>query len=338
MADTKLFLILVTFLALFTITSSLIIGSYDNWNSNQTDDSLVSCPPGAYCPVQPEQPGSYEIIGEVDFTVQNPENISVFIPETSSFTIPIIPYWTWNTGIGIIHNVNANTFDYDYFYVDGVIPVNNVYIMNYTINNTVKEPFTLLLHGDAEKKTEYFVVEFKNDGIRIPGITPFTYDYEYLVTNLFTTPEFNIQTKYNPRTDNVVVLVNSMYGFDITLEEPCFLICPTHDPSHSYGGVGAAKKYTTIKKIKSEGGLRVTSSQSEETPGLIDEVWSIVPYHDEIESFASTVWGLITFQYSFGEQTDLTGEALVPWWIVTFAIWLPLIGVFAYLITVLRGT
>ena len=337
MADTKLFLGLVTFIALFTIVSSIIIGSYNDWNANVTDSSIVSCPAGAYCPSQPAQPGTYSIVGNIDLTTFCPDNISAFKSESSSYTIPIIPYWACALGIGVFHSVNANAFDYDYYYVDGVNPVNNYYIMNYTINNTVKQPFTILLHGDAEKFVEYFVIEFKNDGIRIPGILPFSYDYQYPVSNLFANTEFQIQTKYNPRTNNVVLLVGNMYGFDITQEEPCFLICPSQDPSHSYGGVGAHEKYVTIKQIKSEGGIIVAQSQSEETPGLIDELWSIVPYHDEIDAFASTVWGLITFQYSFGEQVDLTGTVMVPWWIVTFAIWIPLIGIFAYIITVLRG-
>ena len=51
MADTKFFIILVSILAVTTITSALIIQSYTAWNLNQTEpEILYNCPAGAYCP------------------------------------------------------------------------------------------------------------------------------------------------------------------------------------------------------------------------------------------------------------------------------------------------
>lgn len=334
MADTKFFIIIITFIALFTIISSLIITSYDDWNTNKTTDIInAGCPSGAYCPQQPDQPEEYTIYGNIDLTKTDVSNVSYIIVSSTDFVIPAIDYWLWNDGIGMISQ-HIDALAYNYLYVNGVRPVKNFYSMNYLINNTIKKPFTILLHG--EYKAEYFILEFRDDGIFIPGWIPWTYDYQYPIPSQFTITEFNISTEYNPSTHNLTVWVNNQYGFrNLIINEPCGIFCPTDDITDYYGGVGARDKYVTVKSIYSLGGIQVNNVQ--DTTGFLDDIWRLVPYYKEIGQFTGTIWGLVTFDYSFGNHTDLTGTVFVPWYIVIFAIYIPLIAAVGYIITILRG-
>ena len=347
MADTKLLLVLLSVLAFSTIITGVIIQSYQSWNTYGNDTFTGKCPAGygAYCPYPVDPSQSYLMQGEVNLTTTDATNVSWADVSDTGFTIPLIKYWKFNSGIGMISNTGESLTgmdfgDYDSLYIRGIQrSPDGYYRTMYWINNTVQKPFIIQLH--ALYKSERFRVEFADNKVGIPGTIPFTYLYRTDVPGLFINPLMNVTTEWNPSTSHVKVSLNTNIVLNETIEEPCVIpvfFCPSPSPTDYFGGVGAKNNGVTWRGYYTLAGQSVTNEQvNPETP-VWNAILDIVPWGHEIKNFADTFLGIATFQYSTATDTgDWAGEPIIPWWIVVFTIYIPIIAIVAYGIQLLRG-
>lgn len=319
MADTKFFFILLTVLAFVSIPTALIVMDYNNWNENKTSD-YSSCPAGAYCPAK----------SNVGFVTSLTGNISLADTDYTNTTAIFEDYsWRYNKGVGTLSQFSGIPF-YDYYLlIPGINPdINGYYTVTYLINNSVKERFLLVLHG--KRTATGLVLECTNDGFKIPGLIPYMYDYTYNIPNMFTTRDHLIQTKYNPSTNNLIVFYQGIELFGITAPAPVFLTA--FDSSNYYGGIGTKANGITLISYTATSGQTISGNAEELT--ILDKVWEVVPYHDQIETFTGVIFDLVNPFDSYGN--DMTGTPIIPWWISVFFIIIT-IGIVAYGIQILRG-
>lgn len=329
MADTKLFLIILSVLAITSITTALIIQSYQSWNTYGNDTFTGKCEGlnNVYCPYNP---GLYESLrGTQDLTT---DNILTSLNSSYMFCIGSCPlHWIFNNGIGVFSSNDALNINYHYMYLKGVNKNNDGYYrVNYTVNNTVKENFIITIHDSRDSN---FGLEFTDDGIKIPSVVPYFYNAQYPVRDFFNNPEFTITTAYNTNTRHLLCYVNNQliindYQFDITeaLHKGCTDTC-------YYGGIGAKASYVTLENYYVYDGQ--STNILEDEPSFWDKILDIVPWGHEIWNFTNT---FITIANPMAGMTttDSLDEPIIPWWLsVLFDILI--IGVVAYGVTVLRG-
>jgi len=333
MADTKFFIILLTILAFVTIPSALIIMSYNDWNANTTQN-YSKCPPNmSYCPNINTTKYSATLSGWVNASLQDLTNTTFLDIHDQIYSSS--KSWIWNYGIGYISRPTKSGLlgvYYNDLLLNYVKPDSNGYYeVIYSVNNTVKKEFIIILHGKLMQ--DGIFLKFTNDGIRIPGMIPYTYVAEVPISNLFSRTYFNIHTRYNPTTNKVTCIVDNQYIFnEVTIPDPTLYWMSFIDSSDYYGGIGAIDDGVTLTGWQVIGGQ--TAPGNPQRTSFLDDVWKIVPYYKEIEKFKDAFWDLVNPFDNYG--SDLTGEPIVPWFISVF-IDIIFIGIIAYAITILRG-
>ena len=133
MADTKLFLILVTVLALGTITTGVILLSYNSWAETGTDFYQADCPPGSYY-CQAVQPTN--ITEGLNFTSQCNSNASYLITNdrvwiSSLFTN--VPSWRCRNNVGWITEESGQ---FGLYHENSFLLFTNLQAVNGVYNNT----------------------------------------------------------------------------------------------------------------------------------------------------------------------------------------------------------
>ena len=346
MADTKLLLVLLSVLVFFTIITGVIIQSYQSWNTYGNDTYIGKCSDayGMYCPNPVDPRETALMAGEVNFTTTDASNVSWADVSDSGFTIPLIKYWKYETGIGMVSNGGTSLTgidwgDYYSLYIKGIQKSpDGYYRTSYWINNTAKKPFIIQLH--ALYKSERFRVEFEDNKVRIPDYLPFTYRYSVNVPGLFTNPMMNITTEWNPYTSHVRVTLGTNIVINTTIEEPCVIpviYCPSPSPNDYFGGVGVKNDGVVWRGYYTYAGQVVTAEKLDPETTVWNKILDIVPWGHEIKNFADTFLGITTFKYSKATDTgDWSGQAIIPWWVAAM-IDLIFIVIIAYGIQVLRG-
>ena len=321
MADTKFFVILITLLFLVTVPIALIIQSYNDWNANITED-MSSCPEGiAFCPSASTLNSEFTLTGNVSLAENDYLNTSLLMTDLN---------WHHFAGVGTMYRPGLIPIYDSWLLVNGIQPdQDGYYTTNYLVNDTVNGVFKITLHG--KRTADGMYLEVTNDGFKIPSHIPYLYDFTYSYPNLFSHDMLYIRTKYNPVSHNLVVSLDGSQLFDTTTPSPIFYTIG--DSSNYYGGIGTKTDGLTLISYYAENGIKIAGG-TEKSTTILDEVWKLVPYHDQIETFVNTIGAIANPFNSYG--TDLTGEKLIPWWL-TALVDIILIGIVAYGITILRG-
>ena len=340
MADTKFFFILLTVLALITIPTALIIVSYNDWNSGisetgQTCENISQF--GAYCP-KPQNPTiSESYSGTINLTTTNVDNVS-YVTIQKKLPLSDIPAWYWNTAIGYISTWGLN--DNKHIFLNGVQKINGWYKTSYTVNNTVKKEFLIVLHAGNLHPLNFLrdlVLEFSANEVRIPGWVPYTYEKTVSVPGLFNNPNLLIKTEYNPDTHlincyvNNALIINNISQNEFSLNVWGSV---THHVDDWYGGIGTKETGITLTSYYTEGGQSLAGISSTE-PSIWDRILDLVPWGREIWNFASIFLNIIN-PFANVNTLDLTGQPIIPWFMSVF-IDIMIIGIIAYGITILRG-
>ena len=312
-----------------TIVTGLVIQSYQSWNTYGNDSYTGMCPAGygAYCP-QPKDPNV-----KVQFSELNLQLVNITGEDFVYVQKDLISgeyKWKWVTGVGYTCVHPPGWIRFKFMTMDS----SGFYMINYTVNNSVHRPFYLTLHAD--ERTDYLVLAFKTDKIEMPNSLPFGSPlYTYNVPGILTKEKLDIMTRYNPATHEVQVWVNNQYGFYITQEEPFNLFGFTSAMYYDYyGGIMSYDENVVLENVEANIEVPITTSGS----SILDTLLDVIPFARPITSFLQTFMGMATFQYSTATDTgDWSGEPIIPWWVVIFVIYLPIIVIIAYAIQVLRG-
>lgn len=323
MADTKFFLTLILSVFLITVPIALIVQSYNDWNANTTSNySATTCPEGmAYCPNMQKIGSSARLSGNVSMAETNYLNTSVLIEDYS---------WRYVEGVGTMFRTSKIEVYDHYLLINGIQPdTNGYYTTSYLINNSVKGDFKLVLWG--KRTATGLVLEVSDDEFRIPSAVPYLYSYRFPYPGLFDTHSMlYIRTRYSPALNKLSVSLDNTTLFSIDTTRPVFYTI--FDSSNYYGGIGTKTDKVTLVSYYPENGQVISGGTKSLT--VLDDIWKIVPYHEQIEDFVDVLGAILNPFNNYG--TDLTGTKIIPWWLSTL-IDIMLIGIIAYGIQILRG-
>ena len=322
MADTKFLITLILFLFFVTVPTALIIESYNDWNTNTTLD-ISTCPEGmAFCPSSQSLNTEVTLSGNISFADTDYMNTSLIMTDLNWHQVP---------NIGIVYIPGLIPIYDSWILVNGIQPdADGYYTGTYLVNNSVHKDFKLTLHGKRTASGIY--MEVTNDGFKIPSLIPYQYDYVFPYPNLFAKSDMmTIKTRYNPSSNLLEVYLDGGQLFAVDTPEPTFYTL--FDSSNYYGGIGTKGERLTFISYFPENGIKLAGG-TEKSLTIVDEVWKLVPYHDQIESFVNTLGAIANPFNNYG--TDLTGEKIIPWWL-TALVDIALVGIVAYGIQILRG-
>lgn len=315
MADTKLFLVIISFLVLGTILTGAIISSYNSWMTTGTDFYQDKCPAGTYGESTLCSTPRINVTRSLNFSATCPPSDIIFQPLVDTFHIgPLEREWRCRAGIGYILEGNPPAIDltgspdtwilFDKLQLDG-----NVYKNTYVINNTGFDVLGVALE-DVSERNEFLYLEIREFTVQVIGAE----EHYDTPVHIFQTANYNllspqptiISTTYNPNTGEISFDINNFKINTIAkIDRPLFpnILLTTH----YYGGIGASHPGVNLVSSKI---YAVTSSKS--------DMWST------INTFFGTVTGLFTFNEDV-LCTVTNGEyQCIPWFIIVLFIYLPL--------------
>jgi len=204
-----------------------------------------------------------------------PEKVTNQSYETGNFESSYVKngsYAKWNyiEGLGyrspipsIIGSVN------DRFYLENVIPTNNIYTATYNLNNSVHADFIIFVRV-CSLDLYNIKLEFDSNGIRIPNnILPLLTDYESSYPNINLLDNIIIMTQLNQGLNKLKVFVNGIEQFNIPIHSNFLNIFPTR-----YAGISASKEGLFIKSIDTP----LSESRPFDTGDLLSLFLSIIFY------------------------------------------------------------
>ena len=176
--------------------------------------------------------------------------------------------WVYINGLGYRSpplNILGNF--YDRFYLENVIPINNVYTAVYNLNNSVHSDFIIYVRYCTVPS---YIIElhFDSMGIHIPNnLLSFLLDYDYSYPNINLIDSISIETQLNQETNKLKVLINGNEQFNINIHSNFLNIFPT-----KYAGISASKEGLFIETINT----RLSESGSFDLIDLFNLFMSII--------------------------------------------------------------
>jgi hypothetical protein len=179
-------------------------------------------------------------------------------------------------------------------------------------------------------------LEFSNNGIKIPGLIPYTYAQQFSVPGLFNTPAFNIRTEYNPSSTKIKCYVNDQLMVSTTQSQFSVVgnTLGIHMPSSDYyGGIGTKDPDINLRSYQADNGQSISAADVK-NPDIWDRLLSVIPWGKEIWNFVNVFFAIINPFNTYGN--DLMGIELIPWWLSAM-VDIIIIGIIAYGVQILRG-
>lgn len=313
MADTKLLLVLVSFLTLGTILVGVTLLSYNSWNDTGKDFYQEECPRGSYYCQSPEMNRTTY----VNFTESctSADDKFLYQPEGTESGGKL---WRCRSGIGWIYEskesiINLAVTHFQWLLFNNVQLQNDSYVNTYIVNNTPQDPMSINLEYVNEFDEHLHLIITSHNVVLKGGEQPYTYQTPGFY-NLFSINPITITTEYNPTTG----LIHSHIGnAEITttskISRPW--IPNIFNTVHYYGGIGASDIGLNLRETNT---LAISSNKA--------DIWG------SIIGFFGTIAGLVTFNTDV-LCSSVNGELqCVPWFIIVLFVYIPGLAILAILV------